>query len=89
MIIKNQAQMVFQSFFMVILDLKIPVREQLEILYVKCVLKPLIHRIQTLKENQQKALIQINPQSPVKDGKDLLDAEVLSDQDDADQEDTT
>ena len=64
--------------------MKLPVREQLEILYVKCALKPLIKRIEELKEGQNQAA---SSQSPAKDQKDPVENEELSDQDDADAED--
>jgi hypothetical protein len=44
-VIKNQAQILFQLVMFQILDLKIPIREQFEIMYIKCVLKPLVNRI--------------------------------------------
>jgi hypothetical protein len=36
--------------------MKLPVREQLEIMYVKCVLKPIIIRIETLHKKKEESL---------------------------------
>jgi hypothetical protein len=49
-LIKNQAQMLFKLLMNEILTNKLPLREQFEILYVKCVLKPVIGRIAELNK---------------------------------------
>ena len=43
-LMKNQAQMLFKLLMSEILNNKMALREQFEILYVKCVLKPIISR---------------------------------------------
>ena len=43
-LMKNQAQMMFKLLMSEILNSKMALREQFEILYVKCVLKPVISR---------------------------------------------
>lgn len=55
-VIKNQAQILFQQIMFQILTLKIPVREQFEILFIKCVLKPVISRIKVLEKTPEKEL---------------------------------
>ena len=47
--------MLFKLFMMHILNMKLEVREQFEIMYVKCVLKPVISRIQFLNRKQKEA----------------------------------
>jgi translation elongation factor EF-1beta len=49
-LIKIQAQMLFTFFSSQILGLKLPLREQYEIMYIKCVLKPILNRIQKLED---------------------------------------
>lgn len=55
-VIKNQAQILFQQLMFHILNLKVPVREQFEILFIKCVLKPVISRIKVLEKAEEKEL---------------------------------
>ena len=52
-VIKNQSQILFHLIMTQILELKIPVREQFEIMYIKCVLKPIISRINKMKEEKE------------------------------------
>lgn len=49
-IIRNQGQLVFQFFMNQILVLKLPLREQFEVMYVKCAIKPVIKRMKKLAE---------------------------------------
>lgn len=51
----NQAQMLFSFIMRTIMDKKLPLREQFEILYVKCVLKPVLNRIRKINEAAEKA----------------------------------
>ena len=50
LLIKFQAQILFQYLFRIILDQMLPLREQLEIMYIRCVLKPVVTRVKKLKE---------------------------------------
>ena len=40
-VIRNMAQLLFSSLMQQVLDLHVPFREELEVLYVKLLLKPL------------------------------------------------
>lgn len=54
LIVKTQGQMLFQFVMTHIMKHKLALREQFEILYVKCALKPIINRIKTLNEAKLK-----------------------------------
>ena len=48
--------MLFYFLFTQIISMKLPVREQFEIMYVKCVLKPVFVRIEILHKKKEESL---------------------------------
>ena len=59
-IINNHAQALSKLFMMEIIEQKLPLREQFEILYVKTVLKPVITKIQDASSEGKKEEISDN-----------------------------
>ena len=76
-----------------ILGAKLPLREQFEVMYVRCVLKPIISRVKFLNSRNASlsgeswSLFSGSPGVPKTEGAEKEKTDVLSDQEDADEDD--
>jgi hypothetical protein len=79
-IVVNQGQILFSFLMLTILKSKLRLREHFEILFVKCVLKPVLNRIRKIHEAAEKAKAEPGQQQQEKVKVD----QQLSDQEDQD-----